>query len=247
MMKRKNVYIGIFVITTIVASCIAVYLYLNVDKQKNEITELNAKIEELNKSNSNVEEKSSQKDSDDNIKTEYKSYKTIFNSSKCLNPRSNVEYKINIEDNFNGISCRINEDKKSVNIGINWDSVNNLYGISKPNNVQGNYSNITVSGFSSEIVDVNILGTGQAVGNEVFLFLMKDGTVEYIPVYKSLQSNDFKSYGKIDKIADVIGIAPMLSTGTSEPKISFYTIGAIKEDGSFYDLGYILEQTGKLN
>ena len=59
--KRKNILIVIFVITTIVASCIAVYLYISSDKEKQELsqnienlkTEYEEKINEINANNEN--------------------------------------------------------------------------------------------------------------------------------------------------------------------------------------------------
>ena len=43
--KRKNVYITIFVITTIIASCVAVYFGISENTGKKEIKELEAKVE----------------------------------------------------------------------------------------------------------------------------------------------------------------------------------------------------------
>ena len=37
--KRKNILIVIFVITTIAASCIAVYLYISSDKEKQQLSQ----------------------------------------------------------------------------------------------------------------------------------------------------------------------------------------------------------------
>lgn len=59
--KRKNIYIVIFVITTIIASCIALYLYISSDKEKQQLsqnienlkTEYEEKINEINANNEN--------------------------------------------------------------------------------------------------------------------------------------------------------------------------------------------------
>lgn len=62
-MKRKNIYIVIFVFTTIIASCIAVYFYISCDKEKQKLsqdmenlkTEYEEKINEISLNNeSNV-------------------------------------------------------------------------------------------------------------------------------------------------------------------------------------------------
>ncbi len=61
--KRKNILIVIFIITTIAASCIAAYLYISSDKEKQQLsqnienlkTEYEEKINEINVSNENNE------------------------------------------------------------------------------------------------------------------------------------------------------------------------------------------------
>ncbi len=58
--KRKNILIVIFVITTIAASCIAVYLYISSDKEKQQLSQNIANLkteyeEKINKINANNE------------------------------------------------------------------------------------------------------------------------------------------------------------------------------------------------
>ena len=61
--KRKNILIVIFIITTVAASCIAVYLYISSDKEKQQLsqnianlkTEYEEKINEINVNNENNE------------------------------------------------------------------------------------------------------------------------------------------------------------------------------------------------
>lgn len=72
--KRKNVYIVIFVITTIIASCIAVYFYISCDKEKQKLsqdmenlkTEYEEKINEISLNNeSNVNNEKDENNSDE--------------------------------------------------------------------------------------------------------------------------------------------------------------------------------------
>ena len=53
--KRKNIYIVIFVITTIIASCVAVYFGI---MGKKETEKLQAKVDELNSVNSDLDKNS---------------------------------------------------------------------------------------------------------------------------------------------------------------------------------------------
>ena len=89
--------------------------------------------------------------------------------------------------------------------------------------------------FEKDVVDlcVSTLG-GQSVGYEVLIILLKDGTVEYIPLYNAIKNNNIKSYGKIEGITDIVRIGTVKFNGTEFG--GFMAPCAIKSDGSFYDL-----------
>lgn len=70
--KRKNILIVIFVITTIAASCIAVYLYISSDKEKQQLSQNIANLkteyeEKINKINTNNENNKKDDDISDDI------------------------------------------------------------------------------------------------------------------------------------------------------------------------------------
>ena len=68
--KRKNVYIVIFVITTIIASCVAVYFGIMGNK---EVNDLKAQVEDLKEEINNTnDENQENKNNNDEIKNEAK-------------------------------------------------------------------------------------------------------------------------------------------------------------------------------
>ena len=58
--------------------------------------------------------------------------------------------------------------------------------------------------FSQAIADVFIAGAGQMLGSERILFLMADGSVEYIPVQEAIAAKEFKSYGKLEGLNNIV-------------------------------------------
>ena len=89
---------------------------------------------------------------------------------------------------------------------------------------------------------------GQATGGECILFLMEDGTVEYIPLLKDINDNwgqqdntkKANSYGKLDGVKDIISLIPAEADG-------YHTILARQVDGTVIDLNEALSATGNYN
>ena len=247
--KRKNIYIVVFIITTIIASCVAVYFGVmwNNDKQT-----LEAKIQEMSSQSNmtNKEEKNNVEKEESDEKVVYKYTRPTIDVNKCINAHKDAEYQIIKEDSMSDdISCSVNKDKKSVTLSINWENMKKMYQINQPNEIKGNSETVTIDNFSNEIIDVCVVRLGQGIGNETILFLMEDGTVEYIPIYRALKNKEYKSYGELnglDSIVDVSKGSAVLNNN-SEYVGGHITVFAIKEDGSFYDLYEILENTGNYN
>lgn len=107
--KRKNIYIVIFVITTIIASCVAVYFGIVGNKEnvklKQQINELNEKISVLEKSNVEVNESNSSKN-ETNTVTETVEEKKITEETvkNVIEGYINIE-KVSFADTDCGILC----------------------------------------------------------------------------------------------------------------------------------------------
>ena len=196
--KRKNVYITIFVITTIIAAGLAIFFKVDGDKK---VKNMEAKVEE---------------------------------SSKEVN--TNESSKENDESQSN--------DNKSVMFWFDWNSVKSTYGVNIPSGVVEASKEVQISNFDKEISSIYILGFGHEVGRETLLFLMKDGTVEYMPIAKALKEQEFKSYGMLPDVEKV----SLISQGNCAPEFGGWAdIFAIKDDGSFYILSEILKGTENYN
>ena len=74
---------------------------------------------------------------------------------------------------------------------------------------------------------------------------MEDGTVEYVPILKDINTNwrqsdntkKFNSYGKLKGVSDVISLIPAEASG-------YHTVLARKADGTVINLSNALNATG---
>lgn len=152
--------------------------------------------------------------------------------SKCLNC-SNSSYRISIYHNADGLSAKISENRKSVILNVNWEIYNRRFGSMYSTTGAPSYD---ITNFTQEVADVYIGGFGQSFTGDTILFLMNDGTVEYMPVVKGLQGY-VKNYGKVNGVSDVVKFLTADCPGS-------VTTLAVRSDGSIYDLQSILMSTG---
>lgn len=229
--KRKNIYITIFVITTIIASCLAVYFAILANNNVKEVQ--NSKVDNT-VSSSSTENSAQTSDLKEEQKVEKITVTTVpprMDPNKCLNKDEGVTYFENTGDEFGGITCSLNTIKTSVNIDIDIDKVKSTYGL----DIDKSNEMMSIANFNENVADVKISSLGfQAVGYEVMLFLMEDGTVEYMPIYNALKENKIMSYGKIQGIKDIVKITDGYVRGNEGGGGGFPV--AIKSDGSFYNL-----------
>ncbi len=231
-MKRNSILIAIFVITTIIASCLAVFFGIKSNSQR---SDLESKIENLNsqisslKSENNTVDNTEQASNDTNNsnntqekveeKIVYKYERPVIDTNKCLNPIDGSKYSVSrgIEYNYLDCSCEIISNGKAKLTFNNISSLedkgfvinNNI----KEKSVLDSFST-EITNFSSDVIDAYFGHMGHGIGKESILFIMKDGSVEYIPIKDALENNTIKSYGKI---LDVNGVVEIIN-GSSARK-----------------------------
>lgn len=70
----------------------------------------------------------------------------------------------------------------------------------------------------------------------ILFFLMEDGSVEYMHIIKALNEKEYKSYGKLNGVEDVVEIIEASTNRNGMCPV------AIKQDGSFYDLSKLINK-----
>ncbi len=162
-----------------------------------------------------------------------------FDSSKCINnPSGNYTIAL-YGSNLAGINASLDNTKRNVTFSYNIYRVSQTYPLGWVSSIENVMMESYPISFSQEVEDIFFGGLGQSASGDTMLFLMEDGSVEYIPIVNVFKTNakSPKSYGKLP---DVLNVVKFYTANTN----GGVTILAQKADGTFYDLGIILQNTG---
>lgn len=227
MEEKKTKNIGLIIIVIILLlTCIGMGAFIFINKDK--ITSQKSNTTTMTNDNKNVEDK----------KTE------------C----TKISYDINTDQyglsaNAVGISVLVDSTRKTARISVNAATISSAFGLSLVATTDtSTYELIGTKFFDKKIVQVLIDGSGQDASSATILYLMEDGTVEYVPILKDINTNwsqadntkKFNSYGKLNGIADIISLVPAESKG-------YHTVLARKVDGTVINLADIFKATGNFN
>ncbi|MBQ6323519.1 MAG: hypothetical protein IJI22_01665 [Bacilli bacterium] len=179
--------------------------------------------------------------------------KTVMNTVEyglkdCLNGDENVVYRPNSSFSAINLSVSVQEDLKTAIVEYDGIKLCGIYGGECGGTSDGTRSRVTKN-FDKKITQVLVTGYGQAVGHEVILYLMEDGTVQYTPLYKDVkyppqdENQRFNSYGTLEGVEDVVSLMEVAS-GVKEGAGWGMNIIAKRSDGNYYDLSKVLQATG---
>lgn len=183
---------------------------------------------------------------------------TITNDNKNVENKTTECAKINYDldtdqygfsTNVVGISVSVDKTRKTARISYNGATVSNALGLNWVTATDtSTYELIDTKSFDKKIVQVLIDGSGQDASSVAILYLMEDGTVEYVPILKDINTNwsqtdntkKFNSYGKLNGISDIISLVPAEAQG-------YHTVLARKADGTVINLADTFKATGNFN
>lgn len=171
----------------------------------------------------------------------------VLGSAKNLNTSHDMLYSINSAvDSMNpAFSVSLDLSTNQASLTLNWDRIKEYY--PSLNLTQTGTEDISNFDLSGKPTDLLLTGFGQAPGYETLFFLIEDGTVEYIPLAKATKDSNFKSYGKLPNINNVI----KFYSGSSCPADSFTGCGrqslAQRADGNYYELYDAVKNTGNFD
>ncbi len=169
-----------------------------------------------------------------------------FTGKRCLNCEGELQYGAFDMLSYNGADAfRVGLDLETgaPTLSVQWDTLKNI-GLPLDTAGKSGWEQFTDLQLSGRATDVKIAQFGQSFGYETAVFLMEDGSVEYIPIIKALKSGSVKSYGKLDGVNEVI----KFYRGSSIPKDAMIGGGsqtlAQRADGNFYELYGLIEKAG---
>lgn len=208
MENNNNVYKGIFGIVIVGVACFATYLGTELKNSK-----INIQTNEV-------------------TKTVEKGVFVPFDATK-KKFISDSEYSI---DKDSSVGCKVQLDSNGkVGFVISSDA-KNYFSYMGDDIIKAPLDKvIEVTGFTKKVVDVFIGGCGQGVDFPIVLFLMEDGTVEYLDSKVAIENNKFVSAGKLENVENIVRFER--ADAFHENIGGYITVIAIDKDGYFYDVG----------
>ncbi len=172
--------------------------------------------------------------------------------SKSLNPYDGY-FKYEIDDyihNSYGLSMKINDDKKSVSLKIDFNKVKKELGSSEE--TSSFIEQYEITGFNQKIEKIYFGEMAHTSLGDVLLYLMEDKTIMYTRLFDNktsckyhpfiCTSDDIKQLDftphlieKVSNVVDIYNTRVFFTTGGSRSPI------AVTSDGSFYDLSKFID------
>lgn len=232
-MKKSTVVI---IVIILVILGIAFYFY-NVDVSKKQLEEKLKTSEEnwnLNSKNSELEDKlEKQENNKEDIQTE-KNVK--FDSSKMKSDSTNVRYEETKDwsPNSAGLEIEIKDGKPYLTTDIENEQYKFLFSeVTKP------VKNKELTGFNLDVKEVYYAYMGNGDMSPYILFIMEDGSVEYINSNKMLKLGKYESFGNVKEISNIVKFVHLDAQEVDENgegMSGWITCVAIDKDGYSYDL-----------
>lgn len=237
-MKKSTVVI--LVIILLVICGIAFYLY-QVDVSKKQLEkelQTTEDIWKLQTENAELKEKlenqvANKSDVADNTqnKTDVK-----FDSNKMKSDSTNVRYEEETEwiPNSGGLKIEIKEGKPFLTTDIEDEQYKFYF-----SEVKEQVKNKEITGFKSKVKDVYYAYMGNGDPAPMILFLIEDGTVEFVDSLKMLTNEKYESQGKIKELSNIVKFVHLNAQEfdeNGEGMGGWITVAAIDEDGYSFDL-----------
>ncbi len=199
----------------------------------------------LNKDTKNNTIKNSKADST-NINENLSLIKVInFNKNNCINndfsDKNYIISRFGISQFINGLTFSIENDEKIVKAQVRYDMLfPDKY--TKEDIISGkvkNYDDISLT-FDKKVESIfGGLFAADGVDGIVFLFLLEDGTLEYMK-YSDIYNFQKFQHKPISEVKDIVKFDNIVLS-KNEDTYSKYTTIAYKMDGTYYDLSKFIE------
>lgn len=235
-MKKSTV--AILVIILIIIFGVMYYLHVDVSKKVfNETISTAEGMYLINSRLSEIEEELGmhENDSTANESNTQNKNDVQFDSSKMKSDNTYVEYDLYEDDIGNsGLNIEIKDGKPYLSIDIENEQYKFLF-----KNIENPIKNKELTGFKTDVKEVFYAYMGNGDPAPLILFLMDDGSVEYIDSWKILENKEFESQGKIEELSNIVKFVELDAScfnENGEREGGFITVAAIDEEGYSFDL-----------
>lgn len=171
----------------------------------------------------------------------------LITSPEQLINEDNEPVEVEIKSSFGGLSITLSRQvggEMTLFDGSKMNKAPSLNGMINYPYLDTGWEEFEVTGIDAgKVVDVFISGFGNGMGDETAFFLMDDGTVEYMPILKAREKNDYRSYGKLPGVKNVIKFieGELYEGGPHGALVGSF---AQRADGKLYRLLDIIKETG---
>ena len=236
----KKVLIGILVVCIVALLIVTGKLYNSSNEKNTSIANQEAKIQQLENKVVELENEITQKDVIENEENDVEleqipigkvskdNFKVFVDMDTCY-----YEKEAEVRDYDTMVKVNISNKKAYITIDSENETLKSILESENIKNVN-DIENKEITGFLSEPVEVYFGQFGQDITGEKILFLMKDGSVEYINVVDMLKTQNYKSAGKIKNLSDVKQFDVLTVFDTEGG--GYTTTIAIDKNGYYYDL-----------
>lgn len=233
-MKKSTV--AIIVIILLIIFGVAFYLYhVEVGKKElkqtldtaQKIYELNARIQELEDKLYNSDDAKENDELEKNVK---------FDSSKMKSDSTNVRYEEETDwvPDSSGLEIEIKDGKPFLTTDIENKQYKFLF-----SEVKEQVKNKEITGFKSKVKECYYAYMGNGDMAPYILFIMEDGSVEYINSNKMLKLEKYESQGKVKEVSNIVKFVHLNAQEVDENgegMSGWITVAAIDENGYSFDL-----------
>ena len=165
-------------------------------------------------------------------KPEEVKFDNSFNRKNVVNDDNNFEYSLAINERGFRVTQRENNEAYVYIDG----SLSNTYCPDKT----FEESNALIK-FDKDISDIYFLQAGNGIQYATILFLLSDGTVEFMPLCDGA-TKGIKSYGKLNELESIVGFYKALQTPNNGTIGGITNTLAKSSDGKLYNLYNIVSQ-----
>lgn len=165
----------------------------------------------------------------------------VFDGNKMKVKMDDAIYEDVRYDSIEGITVILEDDGKAT-VTVMPD--NEVYKILYPD-TETDIQNEELTGFGGKIASVYFANFGDDLEPCKILFLMEDGSVEYIDSEKMIKSKDPKyvSEGRIEELSNIVrfeNVAVAFEDENGEREGGTLTVVAVDKDGYSYDLDQLI-------
>lgn len=242
-MKNNNVLLVILILLVLILIIGGFFYIKNISDKQNEILANISEGNIVNKNTTNNAEENNMNlvaETDKNIDDETE-VQVTFNPDKMISTNKFVRYEEDLRDRgTSGINVEVKDGKVFVSTDIEDEGYKLLFSNLELDEI----NNQEITGFDGSVKETFLAYMGNGDMAPVILFLMEDGTVEYLDSKEMFENETYKSSGKLGDLENIVKFTNITITDldeNGEDLAGAIGVVAIDKNGISYDISNVGE------